>query len=404
MSKLDLNNPLDFARLTLGNVGALIQDFAGRDPTQWDLLEGSYNNIKFHVFTDTSEYQAALATVTDSYGRRKIKYKFPYVDGQTTDDLGRAPSTYSFDILLHGQRYLIGFQKLITEFNKPTPGTLIHPVLGKIVVAVETWEIVHTNEKRQAMMLKVFFTEHNFTIADFTKLKVADKSVKSSLVKALEAFQKIEAALVNVEGAVTLVRTVKNRILQNLDIYNTSYGTTLTKMNRAFNNNSNTDIPSLLPVNEGGTRNPDGSTISDQFPIVRSINDPFNTLPIDALQQPIASVITVQQLYKDLLNLRDSVTSIINDIKDNGAALELYDDILNLRQTAISMQEVFERGSASSQAQVVEYITPRLMTLREVAFANALNPNRVEDLDLLNPELESINYIPKATSVKVPIS
>ena len=86
MSKLDLNKPLDFARATMGDLGAVLQTFTGQDAGDWDIQEASYNNVVFHVFASKQIYNGAISQINDSGGRRKVKYQFPYQDGQTTDD------------------------------------------------------------------------------------------------------------------------------------------------------------------------------------------------------------------------------------------------------------------------------------------------------------------------------
>lgn len=402
MSRFDLGNPLDFARLTTGNLNALILDFAGKDPSEWALLEGSYNGILFHVFQSKSEYQAALPRISGSGGRRKVKYSFPYVDGQTTDDLGRKPQNIECEILIYGQRYMQGYTALQFEFNDPVPGILVHPVLGRMQVAVEDVQETHSSEQRQAVLLKVTFTEHNYSIADLTETN--DNSVKGALSLALDAFQRIDQAVVNVEGAINFGRSIKNQIKQALDEYKFRFGTTLSSMNVTFNKGSSADIPSLLPVNKGGTRQTDGAVTDELFLAARSVSDPFNGVPVSDLTPESATAVAVTELTKQVVGLREQLTAIIIQIDDAGGALELYDDLLSLRTTAILMQDVLEKGIASSQAQILEYMTPRIMSIREVAFANGIPVNRVQDLDILNPELESVNLIPAGTSMKVSVS
>ncbi len=96
--------------------------------------------------------------------------------------------------------------------------------------------------------------------------------------------------------------------------------------------------------------------------------------------------------------------AVIASIDANGGSLELFDTNLDLKQTAVQMQDVLEKGIASSQAQIIDYTTPQEMSIREVAFANGLSVQRVQDIDLLNPDLLSVNFIAKGTQVKVPVS
>ncbi len=401
MSRFDLNQPLDFARATMGDVGAVLADFAGGDPTQWDILEGSYNGILFHVFQSKSVYQGALSKIQDTGGRRKVKYKFPYKDGQTTDDLGRKPNSFKMNIMIHGNRYMEGFNALLNEFDKPTPGELVHPIRGSLTAVVEDLEMTHSSEDRKAVVLEVTFIEHNFTIGSFRDFK--DPSVKGALAKALETFAAVENAILQVEGVVKFARSVKNKIQNGLREFQLNYAKTLRDLNVAFNGGGSTDLPGLLPVNEGGTRNADGSLTTDTFLTVRTPSDPFQSVPVGSSSSSAA--LTTSQLTQNVNVLRDEVEAVIEDMKtalDGQGALILYYEILELKRSAVLVQEVLEKGVASSKSQVIDYTLPRLMSIREVAFATGLDVNRVGEIDILNPELESVNYIPKGTVVKVP--
>ena len=71
---------------------------------------------------------------------------------------------------------------------------------------------------------------------------------------------------------------------------------------------------------------------------------------------------------------------------------------------AVACQEVLQAGIASSRARLNTYTLPRLMSVREVAFANGLTPNEGEEIEIMNPALESANYIPKGTVLKIPVN
>lgn len=404
MSRFDLSQAQDFRAATLGSVAAITQTLAlaGRDPSKWDILEGAYNGVLFHVFQSKTAYQAELPRISDRGGRRKVKYKFPYKDGQTTDDLGREPESFDIEVLFHGNRYMQGFVALKAELDKPTPGTLVHPVRGNIKCVPETYEITHESQSRKALLLRVTFTEHNFTIGDLRDFR--DTSVKGALSRALDAFAFIDTAITNVLGVALFARSLQNQINQSLTAYRNQFGVTLTSLNSLFNKNSSIDIPGLLPVNDGGNSNPNGTLSSTNFTVVTSPNDVISQVN---LSQTTTTALAVNKITKDVIALRQSLAAIIALI-ENGAngqgALEFHDDVVNLKQTAILMQDALETGIASSQAQIISYVTPRDMSLREVAFANGLEVDRVVDLDLLNPGLDSINLIFKGTTVQVPVS
>lgn len=400
MSKFDLNNAADFARVTLSDTAAILQQFyPGENPDQWSILEGSYNGVLFHVFQSNSEYQAALSSVQDSGGRRKVRYSFPYKDGQTTDDLGRKPETYTMDVCIHGVRYLQGVAALLREFNKPTPGILVHPVMGRIQVAVDSWDITHSPEARNAAVIRITFIEHNFTIGTVSELK--QKTLKSALAQALDGFQKIEAAIIAVQANVKFAQSLKNSISTALTNFNAGYAVILSQINVSFNKAGSADIPTLLPVNEGGLQNQNGSLASNTFPVA----GPLASVPASELSSSTTAAVAASELTKSAVALRDELSATIRLMLSQGEdSLPMHDSIVGLRETLILMQTALEAGVASSQAQIVQYVLPRVMSLREVAFENGLPVNRYGDIAILNPALESVNEIPAGTSLQVPIS
>lgn len=419
MARFDLSDAADFSRLTQGGISDIAALITGRPPNEWDLLEGSFRGAKFHVFESArgfqdKTYQGALSKVTDFGGRRKVKYQFPYRDGQTTDDLGRKPGSFEMDIVIHGNKYMDGYRALIAAFDNPTPGVLVHPIRGEITCVVEELAWTHQNDQRKAVALRAVFIEHNFTIGDIRKLK--DSLFKEALSQAMAVFAIIDTAINKIEAAQLLVRSAKNTIKSYLSVYKRNNAKALTKMNRAFNTKgSSADIPLLLPLNLGGTgksttaSNSDGITettttiASDEtFVVASTPSDPFNAIPVSELTESTILAIAVAEMEKDVAALRDELTVVLEAIKDSGASLELYDTQLQLRETAVLLQDALEKGIASSNASIIEYTTPRLMTLREVAFANGIDVSRVRELDLLNPSLLSVNYIAKGTIIKVP--
>lgn len=402
MSRFDLGNTVDFSRITQQSIQDIIALSGGDDPSKWAIQEASYNGVLFHVFKTATGYQAALRQVQDFTGRRKVKYIYPYRDGQTTDDLGRKPATFDCDILLHGPRYLDALQLLLAEFDKPQPGTLVHPVRGKIICAVEDVQLTHSSEQRKAVTLRVTFIEHNFTIGDLSGL--SRETVKSSLSKALDVFRKVDAVINKVNATVLFARGLKNRLIALADAYKNALGTILTNCNLAFNSGGSAEIPTLLPVNRGGTRNPDGSLSDDTFVLARTVSDPFNEVPASLLDTPAASFVAAQEIQKQIASSREQVDEIIETISANGGDLEFYDEVQQLRETVVQVQEVFETGVQSSSAQVIDYVTPRVMSIREVAFANGITPDRMPELDVLNPALLSLNHIEAGVTVKVPVS
>lgn len=404
MSKFDLNSPTDFVRAVAGSGASALQGIQAQleNPQDWDIAEGSYNGILFHVFQSAPGYQAGLDNIQDTTGRRLTKFQFPYQDGQTTDDLGRMGASYTFSVLLHGNNYLNAYIRLKREIDNVEPGELIHPVLGEITAKLEELTVQHRSDSRKSMMLSLTFVEHSFDTPEIALTD--DVSVKSALSRAVQAFAEIDAALVNIDATILFVQSVKNSITALVESFKGNYARTLSSMNASFNNTGSEDIPGLLPVNQGGTLNEDGTFASDEFRFASSPNDPFQSAPIDQLRAEEANVFTVQEIENQVNQRREEVNNIINQLEQtNESSLEFRQDILNFKGIAFRLKDILERGRQSSRLRTISYTTPRLMTVREVAYAVGINNNRVDEIELLNKELDSLNFIPKGTELKVPV-
>ncbi len=407
-NNLNLNNPYDFATATLGTVSAATQilALAGRNPAQWDIVEASFRGILMHVFITQTNYNAALPQIVDKGGRRKVRYQFPYQDGQTTDDLGEKPDSFDLDVILFGQNYNQALIALFGAFNKPGPGILIHPVRGRQTVVVTDFELTHTYEKRKAVEIKVTFESHNFTIGSFLQQK--DSSVKGLLSAALGAFQKMQNAITAVRGALALTQSVINTITQAIANYQTSYANLLGQMNTTFTGSAAADIPALLPVNQGGTLTTTGTQSSSTFPTVSSATTQvvppgtINTLVAvpAGLSQQVAVALAVKSLQNQVNAQRAQLMVIIDQMRESDGLL-FYSNIIDLKNTAIAMQDIFEAGILSSQALLINYTTPRLMSIREAAFANNIPISQISDVIALNPDVPSYNYIPQGTVLQM---
>lgn len=463
-TNIDIGTAAGFSQLTQSSLTDLGKLF-GFDPNEWNIQESSYKggsslatSVKFHVFTNTAPFNnpfdstpwnGAVPRVSDSGGRRKVKYKYPYVDGQTTDDLGRKPESFEVEILIFGDNYLDCYNKLIAQFNDPVPGVLVHPVRGEIICGADEWTLTHQFDQRKAMGIHVVFAEHNFGIGSISALST-QSTLKSALSGALKVFGVVDTAINKVVGAQLLVKGVRSVVSSYMALFKTNAADVLTKLNVSFNKNSgSTDIPSLLPVNLGGVSLPPQSTAtnssssvsslaigggvavgaidslsaafggalppittsaplpnvsSQNFPLVSSINDPFNSTPVQQLQSPTTQALSTTQLTKEVSDLTGQVGAIISVIESNGGSLELFDTILSLRQSIVDIQAVLVAGVAASRAALSVYVTPRLMSIREVCFLNGLTLDRGSDVLALNPSLESVNFIQANTQLMLPSS
>jgi ubiquinone biosynthesis protein UbiJ len=267
-------------------------------------------------------------------------------------------------------------------------------VRGPLTVVPEDWQLTHVHESRRAVQLSITFSEHNFTVGETADTK--DSSVKSALTKALEAIQSIENAILQVTGAISFGQQFVSKVTGLLSNFKANYAKFLGNSNARFNGGSASDIPALLPVNQGGSLNTDTGEFE---------TDKFQTAAL-ALNATATVALEIEQLKKDVNALRSQLADILAELKgaSNGrGALEFHQNILELREAGIRAQEVLEKGIQASQPRLINYVVPRLMSIREVAFLNGLPLEDIDTIDKLNPEIGSVNFLPKGTKLRVPV-
>lgn len=411
MGKFNLNNAADFARATNSFGAGILQTFTGRGNSDWIIEECSFksginpNNIsRFHIFRTAADYDGALSSISDSGGRRLAKFQFPYMDGQVTEDMGRKAETFSLDIVIHGNNYLSAFNQMIQIMNEVVPGTLIHPVRGEIVCKMESYELTHQSTERKAVSIKLTMEEHSFEAINLFDPKL-EKSAPSLLSKLAQAFVKIENAINAVQGTILLVQSVKNQIKAGLQAYQQAFSQITGNMNSTFNPGNN--VPGISPTTSGGVLNSSGKIVANSVSIAASPDDPLQSLPANVLSSSTQAALAVDKIEKDINTNREQLSSSIKEMEESAkgrGAFEFFDNIMDLRNTANDMQAAFEAGKASSQAKIKKYITPRVMSIREVAFENGLSPDEGIQIMYLNPQLDSANYIPKDTSLVVALT
>lgn len=440
MTSLDLNTVEGFTGATsaLAATTSALSNLAllfGRPPEEWDIEEASFNDVIFHVFVSKSDWQGALSQIQDSGGRRLAKFMYPYTDGQTTDDLGRTPESFDLEILLFGDNYLKGQVALFRELQKSTPGELIHPVRGAVPCRMESYSLIHAADTRKAVKINLRLVEHNFTLASYGTIAV-DKNFKSALGDLAKAFQLANAMVTKVKGLVgfinSVIATVEGLIANFQDIM----AIAASNINSVFNKGSSSDIPTLLPANLGGLLQV-SSTISttatgtqtkiqtniatvtnNVFSLATRPGDPLLAIPVENLQQSTAIALASQTIYKQVNDTRiaaNELISYLSAIKPGvvtvdettqtiEGAVDFHDEILQVKQAIVILQKAFELGLAQNGARIIEYTTPHIMSVREVAFENNISLENIADIDILNPELLSVNYIPKGTVLQVPVT
>lgn len=415
---LNPNAPSQLAGLTVGALGNILSNFAGKDVAQWDIEEATYisNATKqanpnaqpavFHVFQSAQPFKAGLSNVNDNYGRRKVKYMFPYKDGQASDDLGKKPAEYAFDVIIHGPNYLAGVQGLVNELSQATPGVLTHPIFGDIDVIVEDYTMMHAAEERLAVHLQLKFSENSFTLQDAFDLSNSNKkSFTSAIGKVLDAFNKIQNLANAVTANLQAVSTVRQQVIQSVADFQSFYAITAGQINAAFNSNPSS-IPTLFPVNKGGVQNADGTVTNPPVTGGLSPNDPFANVPVSQLSQAAQLAIAAQTTEKSLQTTWDNGASLIALLEStlNGqGALRFHDNILDMKNILLDLENSIKAGLASSRFRVFQYTLPWNMSAREVCFVNNVSLDNVAEIGILNPSLDSTNDIPKGTVLTVAV-
>ncbi len=415
---LNPNAPSQLAGLTVGALNNLLSNFGGSTVAQWDIDEAAYisNATKqanpnalpavFHVFQSAQPFKAGLASVNDNYGRRKVKYMFPYKDGQASDDLGKKPADYTFDVLLHGVNYLAGLSGLVQELSQPTPGVLTHPIFGDIDVIVEDYQLLHHADERLAVHLQLKFSENSFTIQDAFDVSASNKkSFTSAISKVLDAFNKIQNLADAVTANLQAASTVRQQVLQSVNDFQSFYAQTAGQINAAFNPNP-ASVPTLFPVNLGGVQNSDGTVVNPPVTGGLSPNDPFANVPVSQLSAAAQTALAIQTTQKSLQQAWDKGSAMISLLEStlNGqGALKFHDNIQDIKQTLLDLESSIKAGLASSRFRIFKYKVPWDMSAREVCFNNNILLDNVSEIAVLNPFLDSTNNIPKGTILTVAV-
>lgn len=423
---LNLNTAAGLATLTLSNASGVLNQLAGLNNATWDIQEAAYGHppnklVRFHIFKSAAaadlksgeslgllgrlkddflptanDYEGAVSQIQDSISRRVVPFEYPYVDGQTTDDLGKSGQSYEFDVLLFGKGYYAAYLALIKEFDDKRPGTLVHPIYGPITAKFKQATVTHKSEAREALAMKVTFLSHDFEVS----FQDAKKTTKSALATAVGFIGSINNIITKIQSNIATFSIVKSAIIGLVKGYSDLFSSSLVALNTTFNNGTSSDIPGLLPNN---------SAQGTAFVSGVSPNDPFANVTLSEIQSQQSPVLASLQAADRVIALRVYLTNLILTLENlavNGVlksgSLEFYDDILVLKQSGVAVQQVLELGLQSSNATIKNYTTPRLMSVREVCFLNGLSVDRSFEVEQLNPDSLSMNFLEKGSILKVP--
>lgn len=110
--------------------------------------KASFRGVEF--FTDSHD--------TGGLGRRIAKHRYPGRPGQWAEDLGPQIRTFSLPAYLVGENYLADRDRLIEALDQEGPGTLVHPWLGRLQVAVEESSLSETTREGGMCRFQITFT------------------------------------------------------------------------------------------------------------------------------------------------------------------------------------------------------------------------------------------------------
>jgi prophage DNA circulation protein len=421
--KLNLNRPADFAALTNSVTADQILQALRLHAAKWKITESSYTgggrrgrSVMIHILESVADYQAGIPELRDIEGRRKVKIELPYVDGQTTDDLGRKGATFELEIVMYGPLYQNGLIDFMTEINRPEPGTLLHPVRGAVRCGLDEIVSVHSHDYRHCVRMQVRFVEHNFQVSKFGT-RFRNKGIANALAGAVVAVQAVGTAIQAVRGAVGIVSALRSAIVNKIAAFQSLAAEFVIQAHSTFSGDASSVVPSVLPVNQGGlaqskaaptagltTKEGGYIQVGTKHPTIVAPNDPLSNLPATLLSDAARKAVAAKQLRLQADTIRAQAAEIISDINAaaNGA-MELHEQTLVIKRAAIAAQDVLEAGLSSSRARVILYTVPRTMSVREAAFLNGLTPNQCADVELMNPELDSVNFIPAGTVLQIPV-
>jgi hypothetical protein len=457
---IDLGSASGFALATQGATSSALS-LLGYDPNEWDIQEASYEDVVFHTFvvkslfkdglgavnftakgwSDSGNWNGALSRISDAGGRRKAKFVFPYQDGQLLDDLGRAAESFSLDILLYGRDYKKTFERLFKKLQQPSPGKLLHPVRGEIRCGMISYELLHVAEARNSVAIRLTMEEANQDEMTFAKPKQLN-SLQSAIANVAKSLNTITAIINKVQQAAMFYSGIRNMQVAMLTSYKETFGNSIQSVNKLFSATSSADLMNIRPVNAGTT-----------YVGTLSPNDPFASTDLSKLSLETASAIAASAMGSQLdflaqeaniltktmatLNINSTAIdprlavlmgrntdgtlqsetqttiscegatvyntspSALNEVPDGYGSLYFSEDIKALRDSVLEIRKAYDLGLQANGAKLIAYITPRLMSVREIAFELNVPFSRLNDIDALNPELDSLNYIPKGTKVMV---
>jgi len=319
---------------------------------------------------------------------------------------------------IFGQNYQKKFKDFIDNVVSDSgTATLTHPTLsairGNLKVRFKDYEVVHRYDEWNAVTIKATFIEDQTGAIKTQEIgSNPDSALRSALQTIVSAQASISQDISNVTALLLLPTAIKSAMSQRLSTITGQISRLLGQLAVTFSTNA--QIQSLaaqaaqagvamLNVNSGTVQNAGSGTLSTLPPVYQV---GFDTTTQSALASQVANFSSANQITQSQAvyfanSARAAISAAIAEVNTNFGNYG-YDAVVNYRSMAIAIQQSVEASIASSQTQVVLYTVPISMSLRAIAFANGLTPDRQNDIEALNPTLGSVNLVPQGTVVTVP--
>jgi prophage DNA circulation protein len=384
--------------------------------TQVDEVAGiSKSIIFFYEKRDPSPTQhTAVDTISDAGGRRLAVYEYPYRDGSGIADLGRKPEKYTFNIKFHGLNYQETFEEFIdVVVNYSGQLALLHPVRSSdpkqsLVVRFQDYEFLHRHDEWNAVTIRATFMEDQTDQILSTNAPAA--SPNSQLRKTLQNLVNYQAAisadisaasaLLLLPGAIVAAAQARlNSIVGQVSRLMGQLGATFASSQTIQ------QVAQQGSLLAGGVAELNaGATVSGTLPAVFQVGyDPTTQAQIQSqlANYVSANQVTPQQATYSANQARAAISAAIVDLTAT-LGNQGFSSIVQYRSMANDIQATVEACLTSVQSLIKMYTLQSDMSLRGVAFANGLSPDEQNAILALNPEITSVNFIPKGTVLVVP--
>ncbi len=144
------------------------------------LQPGKFRDAAF--LTDTSD---------TGVGRRTVLHEYPLRDLPFAEDMGRKAREFTLECYVLGADYMAARDALMAAIEKPGTGTLVHPYLGSLQVAVTHCRVRESSAEGGMARFSITFSEsgaNTFPAARADSAAIVGQEADAALDAALEDF------------------------------------------------------------------------------------------------------------------------------------------------------------------------------------------------------------------------